>query len=95
MYLTSNAARALGKKLFPLFSLALDMDEHFFDDKVLCFPLATRASGNIRNVPQTKEAAAVMRILHYPPQTGPHDDRLMGIGAHTEYLLNYISMNFS
>ena len=27
-----------------------------------------------------------MRILHYPPQTGPVDDRVIGIGAHTEYV---------
>ena len=28
-----------------------------------------------------------MRILHYPLQTGPVDDRVIGIGAHTEYVL--------
>ena len=26
-----------------------------------------------------------MRILHYPPQTGPVDDRVIGIGAHTDW----------
>jgi len=26
-----------------------------------------------------------MRVMHYPPQTGPIDDRVVGIGAHTEY----------
>ena len=26
-----------------------------------------------------------MRVLHYPPQTGPTDERVLGIGAHTEY----------
>lgn len=30
----SHAAVALGKKLFPLFALALDLPEDFFDDKV-------------------------------------------------------------
>lgn len=25
-----------------------------------------------------------MKLLHYPPQTGPVDDRVIGIGAHTE-----------
>jgi len=30
----SHAAIALGRHLFPLFALALDLDEHFFDDKV-------------------------------------------------------------
>ncbi|KAG9045995.1 hypothetical protein FS837_005287 [Tulasnella sp. UAMH 9824] len=28
--------------------------------------------------------AAIMRILHYPPQTGVIDERVIGIGAHTE-----------
>jgi isopenicillin N synthase-like dioxygenase len=30
----SRAAVALGKTLFPLFALALDLSEDFFDDKV-------------------------------------------------------------
>ena len=30
----SHAAIALGRRLFPLFALALDVDERFFDDKV-------------------------------------------------------------
>lgn len=25
-----------------------------------------------------------MRLLHYPPQTGEIDERVIGIGAHTE-----------
>jgi len=25
-----------------------------------------------------------MKVLHYPAQTGPVDDRIIGIGAHTE-----------
>jgi hypothetical protein len=25
-----------------------------------------------------------MKVLHYPPQVGPVDDRVIGIGAHTE-----------
>lgn len=25
-----------------------------------------------------------MKFLHYPPQTGPVDDSVIGIGAHTE-----------
>ncbi|KAI0365343.1 Clavaminate synthase-like protein [Pilatotrama ljubarskyi] len=60
-----HAAVNLGRKLFPLFALALNLPENFFDDK-------------------TKNAAALMRVLHYPPQTGPVDDRVIGIGAHTE-----------
>jgi len=27
----------------------------------------------------------MLRALHYPPQTGPIDERVIGIGAHTEY----------
>ncbi|OBZ71477.1 hypothetical protein A0H81_08491 [Grifola frondosa] len=61
-----HAAIELGRKLFPLFALALDLPEDFFDDK-------------------TKNAAAIMRVLHYPPQTGPVDDLVVGIGAHTDY----------
>ena len=26
-----------------------------------------------------------MKMLHYPPQTGEIDPRVIGIGAHTEY----------
>ncbi|KAI0629793.1 Clavaminate synthase-like protein [Trametes polyzona] len=61
-----HAAVNLGRKMFPLFALALDLPENFFDDK-------------------TKNAAALMRVLHYPPQTGPVDDRVIGIGAHTDF----------
>jgi len=61
-----HAVIALGRRLFPLFALALDIDERFFDDK-------------------TTKPAAIMRLLHYPPQTGLIDDRIQGIGAHTDY----------
>ncbi|KAG8843963.1 hypothetical protein FRB96_003668 [Tulasnella sp. 330] len=61
-----NSLVDLGKVIFHLFALALDLPEDFFDDK-------------------TKNAAAVMRLLHYPPQTGIVDDRVVGIGAHTDY----------
>ncbi|KAG1739551.1 2OG-Fe(II) oxygenase [Suillus lakei] len=60
-----HAAVAVGKILFPLFALSLDLPERYFDDK-------------------TKNSAAIMNTLHYPPQTGPADDRIVGIGAHTE-----------
>jgi len=62
-----NAVR-LGKLLFPLFALALELSEDFFDDKI------TRP-------------AAIMRLLHYPPQP-PNVDvegRQIGIGVHTDY----------
>ncbi|KII90513.1 hypothetical protein PLICRDRAFT_39078 [Plicaturopsis crispa FD-325 SS-3] len=34
---------------------------------------------------KTKNPAAILRLLHYPPQTGPVDERVIGIGAHTDY----------
>ncbi|KDR82437.1 hypothetical protein GALMADRAFT_823330 [Galerina marginata CBS 339.88] len=61
----------VGKLLFPLFALALDLPENFFDNK-------------------TTKPAAIMRLLHYPPQsptsfqTDP-DGKQIGIGAHTDY----------
>lgn len=61
-----HAAVGVGRLLFPIFALALDLPEGFFDDK-------------------TKNSAAVMKILHYPAQTGPVDDRVIGIGAHTDF----------
>jgi len=61
-----HAVVHLGKTLFPLFALALDLPEDFFDDK-------------------TTKPAAIMRLLHYPPQIGTVDDRVIGIGAHTDY----------
>jgi len=61
-----HAAVNLGKLLFPLFALALDLPENFFDGK-------------------TMNSAALIKFLHYPPQTGPVDDRVIGIGAHTDW----------
>ncbi|KAF8192179.1 2OG-Fe(II) oxygenase [Pholiota molesta] len=60
------AAVNLGRVLFPIFALALNLPEDFFKDK-------------------TQYSAALMKLLHYPPQTGPVDERVIGIGAHTEY----------
>ncbi|TFK27688.1 2OG-Fe(II) oxygenase [Coprinopsis marcescibilis] len=34
---------------------------------------------------KTRHSAALMKLLHYPPQTGEVDDRTMGIGAHTDW----------
>ncbi|EEB92166.1 hypothetical protein MPER_09365, partial [Moniliophthora perniciosa FA553] len=59
----------LGRSLFPLFALALDLPENFFDDK-------------------TTKPAAIMRLLHYPPQNPTkmaEDGSVIGIGAHTDY----------
>ncbi|KAF9265292.1 Clavaminate synthase-like protein [Marasmius fiardii PR-910] len=44
-----HRAIQLGRSLFPLFALALDLPENFFDDN-------------------TTKPAAIMRLLHYPPQ---------------------------
>jgi len=56
----------LGKLLFPIFALALNVPEDFFNDK-------------------TRHSAAMMKLLHYPPQTGEIDERVIGIGAHTDW----------
>ncbi|KAJ7600252.1 hypothetical protein C8J56DRAFT_768493 [Mycena floridula] len=64
-----HAAVRLGQSLFPLFALALDLPENFFDDK-------------------TTKPAAIMRLLHYPPQHAwsvEENGKIIGIGAHTEY----------
>ncbi|KAH7909677.1 2OG-Fe(II) oxygenase [Hygrophoropsis aurantiaca] len=58
-----HAAIAVGEVLFPLFALALELPERYFDDK-------------------TKNSAAIMRTIHYPPQNNPKD---VGIGAHTDF----------
>ncbi|KAK7042698.1 Clavaminate synthase-like protein [Favolaschia claudopus] len=68
----AHRALELGRKLFPLFALALDLPEEFFVDKM---HLST----------QTKHSAALMRLLHYPPQFGEIDNRVIGIGAHTDW----------
>ncbi|KZP13918.1 Clavaminate synthase-like protein [Athelia psychrophila] len=61
-----HAALGVGELLFPLFALALDLPENFFEDK-------------------TRHSAALMKLLHYPPQVGEVDERIMGIGAHTDW----------
>ncbi|KAI9066009.1 Clavaminate synthase-like protein [Trametes sanguinea] len=80
-----HAAVNLGRKLFPLFALALDLPEDFFDDKVRPAPATASSFDHSLQRLQTKNSAAIMRVLHYPPQTGPVDDRVIGIGAHTDF----------
>lgn len=80
--LYSQSVVDLGLKLFPAFALALNLPENFFADKVhlnscVRFPFDFYLD-------KVKDAAAIMRLLHYPPQTGIVDDRVQGIGAHTE-----------
>jgi len=35
--------------------------------------------------PMMREPIGIQRLLHYPPQDKVEDDRLIGIGAHTDY----------
>ncbi|MGX9148119.1 isopenicillin N synthase family dioxygenase [Mesorhizobium sp. 128a] len=35
--------------------------------------------------PRMKNPITIQRLLHYPPQTGVVDERIIGIGAHTDY----------
>jgi len=61
------SATNLGKVLFSIFALALNLPEQFFNDRT------------------QHSAIPLMKLLHYPPQTGPFDERLIGIGAHTDW----------
>ncbi|KIM69941.1 hypothetical protein SCLCIDRAFT_101558 [Scleroderma citrinum Foug A] len=61
-----HAAVGVGRLLFRLFALALDLPETYFDDK-------------------TKNSAAIMRTVHYPPQSGLVSDGYVGIGAHSDF----------
>jgi isopenicillin N synthase-like dioxygenase len=88
---SSHAAIGVGKILFLLFALALDLPETYFDDKVGLSPCRC---DNLLNIFQTQNAAAIMRVLHYPLQDGHPgiDDDTPGIGAHSEYLLSFYSV---
>lgn len=85
----------LGQLLFPLFALALDLPETFFDDKVsLSFLPPLAASALTSFFFQTTKPAAIMRLLHYPPQSPSvvdANDKVIGIGAHTEYVIPFRS----
>ncbi|PWE33856.1 isopenicillin N synthase family oxygenase [Maritimibacter sp. 55A14] len=35
--------------------------------------------------PMMQEPISIQRVLHYPPQVAVRDDRMIGIGAHTDY----------
>jgi isopenicillin N synthase-like dioxygenase len=78
----SNSAVDLGKSLFPIFALALNIPENFFDDKVRFLVICSSLPSMVHL--QTQHSAALMKLLHYPPQTGPINERVIGIGAHTE-----------
>ncbi|EPQ54847.1 Clavaminate synthase-like protein, partial [Gloeophyllum trabeum ATCC 11539] len=51
------------------------------------FPLFAQALNLPENFfdDKTKNSAALMRVLHYPPQTPNIDDKVLGIGAHTDW----------
>jgi isopenicillin N synthase-like dioxygenase len=68
-----------------LFALALDLPEDFFADKV-CLDICLFLVHNdvLYWFEQITKPAAIMRLLYYPPQTGIVDDRIIGIGSHTE-----------
>lgn len=35
--------------------------------------------------PKMRDPISILRLLHYPPQSGKIDESVMGIGAHTDY----------
>jgi hypothetical protein len=97
LILPSYAAVNLGRALFPIFALALNLPEDFFKDKVHFYPclIFTRLVHRMSYQLQTQHSAALMKLLYYPPQTGPVDERVIGIGAHTEYVLVLHTISFS
>ena len=44
----SHAAMKLGQSLFPIFALALDLPENFFDDKVCFVRLVVMSTRHVR-----------------------------------------------
>ncbi|KAN0087661.1 hypothetical protein V8E55_006282 [Tylopilus felleus] len=64
-----HSAVKLGQSLFPIFAVALDLPENFFDDKACFF----------------SRSGVIMRLLHYPPQPASTPEGVEGIGAHTDY----------
>ena len=80
----------VGKSLFPLFALALELPETYFADKVGLTPCTHLChSSELLKWFQTRNSAAIMRALHYPLQDEyPEiDDSTIGIGAHSECLV--------
>lgn len=81
---------SLSKTLFPLFALALGLPRQFFDDKVRSpLPFFFRRARRSRLIAcvlllQTQTPAVIMRPLFYPPESGPHDNQVLGIGAHSD-----------
>ncbi|KIY52436.1 Clavaminate synthase-like protein [Fistulina hepatica ATCC 64428] len=53
----------------------------------LLFPLFALALGLPKGFfeDKTRHSAALMRLLYYPPQAGPTDEVVMGIGQHTDW----------
>ncbi|EKM79175.1 hypothetical protein AGABI1DRAFT_73989 [Agaricus bisporus var. burnettii JB137-S8] len=65
-----HAALNFGKLLFPLFALALNLPETFFDDKT------TKPAAIMRILHYPTQS---------PTKLDPVDDRQIGIGSHTDY----------
>lgn len=85
----------VGKVLFPLFALALELPEAYFDDKVsLVLVHYSYFARNLIEYFETQNSAAIMKILHYPLQDGYPgvNDDTPGVGAHTEYLIFLTSL---
>ncbi|EIN12486.1 Clavaminate synthase-like protein [Punctularia strigosozonata HHB-11173 SS5] len=67
-------------KVLQYYHAAIDLGQTLFR----LFALALDLPENFFDDKTTKPAA-IMRLLYYPPQTGVVDDRVIGIGAHTDY----------
>ncbi|SCZ98588.1 BZ3500_MvSof-1268-A1-R1_Chr7-1g09210 [Microbotryum saponariae] len=88
---TWDQIMALGKKLFPLFALALNLSVQAARFSAnLCSGAMIADSATIHREEnyfddKLTNPGSVMRILHYPPQTGPIDMTAIGIGSHSDY----------
>ncbi|KAI6027824.1 hypothetical protein BKA83DRAFT_4490373 [Pisolithus microcarpus] len=89
----SRAAFGIGRVLQRLFALALNLPGTLFDDKV--WDVLTCTFVVFARDPQLKRYL-MMRGLHHSPQTGPEDNDIIGIGAHSEfvYTFEYALTNF-
>ena len=73
----------MGLAVFSLLALALDLPEDFFTDKVWYYLQYLHTS--IALLLLGDETSSDNANFSFPPQTDPVDDRVISIGAHTEY----------